>query len=75
VEFLVQEKGKGKMEPYFIEPVRIPATGLRYMEILTQNRLELLIPEINAGIPVPSPSAYIIQKILINDKRKQKGKR
>ena len=70
VEFLVGEKGKGKMEAYEIEPFGIKAIGLRKMNILLANETSMYCNGFT--IKVPTPEAYILHKMVINDDRKDK---
>jgi len=67
VEFLVRELGKGHLEPYKIDGLGIKVEGLRHMEILCN--YTTWINANNYSICVPIPQAYIIHKLVINDKR------
>lgn len=82
VEFIVNEMGKGQTEPYYVKPFGIKAEGLRHMGIILENLIELRYDVlcINRGstdsveskryiMQVPSPQAYILHKLIINDKR------
>ncbi len=70
IEFLVREMGKGQSDAYDVPSFGIRAEGLRHMGILIENNITLEIKNIN--ITVPTPQAYLLQKIIINKKRKSK---
>lgn len=71
IEFLVKEIGKGQIKPYKVPSFGIKAEGLRYMDLLLDNTITINIE--NIDIAVPSPQAYLLQKIIINDQRKNKA--
>lgn len=71
IEFLVREIGKGQIKPYTVPSFGIKAEGLRYMDLLLDNTITINIE--NIDITVPSPQAYLLQKIIINDQRKNKA--
>ncbi len=73
IEFIVREMGKGKSEPYDVPSFGIKAEGLRHTNILIKNSILLNIE--NIGIIVPTPQAYLLQKILIHSKRKNKAEK
>ena len=70
IEFLVREMGKGQSEAYDVPSFGIRAEGLRHMGILIENNITLEIK--NIIITVPTPQAYLLQKIIIHKKRKNK---
>ena len=70
IEFLVREKGQGKSDAYEVESLGIKAIGLRNMEILLDNAVN--IPCKGYCITVPSPQAYMLHKMVINMERKEK---
>ena len=70
IEFLVREMGKGQSDAYDVPSFGIRAEGLRHMGILIENNITLEIK--NIKITVPTPQAYLLQKIIINKKRKSK---
>jgi hypothetical protein len=71
IEFLVRELGKGKIEPYKIEPLNIKAEGLRNLDILLLNCLSANVN--NYLINIPAPQAYVLHKLTINSSRKNKA--
>ena len=73
IEFLAREIGKGQSEPYKIPSFGIKAEGLRHTELLIFNVLAVDIK--NIIINVPTPQAYLLQKIIINKQRKNKAKK
>ncbi|MCL4385167.1 MAG: nucleotidyltransferase domain-containing protein [Cyanobacteria bacterium] len=70
IEFLVREIGKGQIEPYKVPSFGIKAEGLRHTELLISNAITVKIRNIN--ITVPTPQAYLLQKIIINEHRRNK---
>ena len=70
IEFLVREMGKGQSDAYNGPSFGIRAEGLRHTGILIENNRTLEIK--NIIITVPTPQAYLLQKIIINKKRKSK---
>ena len=70
IEFLVREMGKGQSDAYDVPSFGIRAEGLRHTGILIENNITLEIK--NIVITVPTPQAYLLQKIIINKKRKSK---
>ena len=73
IEFLVREIGKGQSEPYKVPSFGIKAEGLRYTDLLVQNTVNIDIKNIN--ITVPTPQAYLLQKIIINEQRRYKAEK
>lgn len=73
VEFLVREIGKGQSEPYKVPSFGIKAEGLRHTDLLIRNTLAINIKSIE--INVPTPQAYLLQKIIINDQRRHKAEK
>lgn len=71
IEFIVREIGKGQVEPYNVPSFGIKAEGLRHTDLLLRN---ITIIEINnIRITVPTPQVYLLQKIIINNQRKNKA--
>lgn len=73
IEFLAREFGIGQSEPYKVPAFGIKAEGLRHVSLLIENTITIDIKNIN--INVPTPQAYLLQKIIINEKRKDKAKK
>lgn len=67
VEFLAVQKGSGEKSIMDIPPWKINAQSLRHLDILTENRLSVLIR--GHIIHVPSPAAYVFQKLRIHEAR------
>jgi hypothetical protein len=63
--------GKGQSQPYKVPSFGIKAEGLRHTDLLIRHAIQIEIKEIK--IFVPSPQAYLLQKIIINKQRKQKA--
>ena len=71
LEFLVRVVGQDQMY-YRIESLGITAEGLREVSLLEKHSVE--ISRDGFKVLIPEPAAYVIHKILINDKRKKGGK-
>ncbi len=71
IQFLTSEKGSGRSETYSIEALGLRVEGLRFMEMLIDSAKELEIPGMEGlRVKVPSPQAFVLQKILIIPRRK-----
>ena len=72
IQFLTPELGRAKDKPYEIKKLNINAEGLTYMKMLQDFKFSM---EHN-GITVwlPEPVAYVLHKLLINQKRKNPAK-
>ena len=66
VEFLVREMGRGQVEPYKTE-MGVTAQGLRNMDILIDNRTQVIYK--GFSVCIPKPAAYVIHKLIINKDR------
>ena len=73
VEFLTPERGRGKDKPYTIEKLHINAQGLRYLDLLQAHAMKTAYYGIS--IIVPEPTAYVLHKFMISDRRKKTLKR
>ena len=67
LEFLVREIGRGQTMPYKTH-LGVTAQGLRNMEIIADNVLETDFD--GQAVYVPTPAAYIVHKLVINEQRK-----
>lgn len=72
VEFLVREMGSGQVEPYTVESLGIKAAGLRHLDILSRYTVVLVVR--NHSITVPLPPAYVLHKLVINNRRQEMKK-
>ncbi len=74
IEFLAPERGKGMKKPEHIKSLGVTPQLLRYMDILLKESVEL---KISRGIKarVPAPSAFLIHKLLVAQKRREPGKK
>lgn len=70
---MVRELGKGQSEPYRVQSFGIKAEGLRNTDLLIKSALTLEFEGIK--INVPTPQAYLLQKIIINAQRKNKAEK
>jgi len=73
IEFLVREIGKGQSESYKVPSFGIKAEGLRNIGILIED--SVIIEVKNIELIVPTPQAYLLQKIIINYQRKKKAEK
>lgn len=68
IEFLINEKGRGDIKKYSIKELTIEAEPLRYLSVLENNII--IVKFENIKVKVPEPSAYVLHKLLIYDRRK-----
>ncbi len=73
VEFLTPEKGRGRDKPYTIDKLHINAQGLRYLDLVQAHILKTSYNGIS--INVPEPTAYVLHKFIVSDRRKNSFKR
>lgn len=73
VEFVTPEKGKGYDKAVSVKPLKIRATPLRYIQMLSEQPLR--IGRDNYTYFVPNPWVLAFHKILISRIRKTKDKR
>lgn len=71
LEFLTRVVGLDQMY-YEIESIGITAEGIRELNLLHKYCIE--IKRDNYSVVVPEPAAYVVHKILINEKRAKTGK-
>ena len=73
VEFLTPERGRGRGKPYTIDRLHINAQGLRYLDLIQSHVMKTSYK----GIPinVPEPTAYVLHKFIVSDRRKKSFKR
>jgi len=72
VEFLTPEKGKGSDKAIYIKSLKIRATPLRYLQMLSEQPMKIEKEDYTYFIPSPWVLAY--HKILISKYRKSKDK-
>lgn len=72
IEFLVPEKGRGADKPVRLPQLKINAQALRFLEILTQNTVEVSVD----GVPLrlPHPANFALHKLIISGRRQNKDK-
>ena len=74
IEFLSPERGKQKEKPVFVERLKITPQMLRYLDILLKESMVISI-ERGVKVKVPAPAAFFLHKLLVSQKRREKGKR
>lgn len=72
IEFLIEQKGVGA-EPVLKTNLGVTAQALRHLGILKSN--SITINMFNMEISLPSPEAYVIHKIIINEQRGKKSEK
>lgn len=70
VEFLAREIGAGQAEPYDATSFGIKVTGLRQMDLLSENLMRICVR--GYEIQVPLPEAYVFHKIMIQRQTEEK---
>ena len=73
VEFLTFKKGKGTDRAIYIEPLKIKATPLRFLQLLCDDQVE--IKKEGYTYRIPNPWVFAYHKILISKRREKKDKR
>lgn len=73
IEFLSPERGKHKEKPVFVERLKITPQMLRYLDILLEESMVFSI-ERGIKVKVPAPAAFFLHKLLVSQKRREKGK-
>ena len=73
VEFLTPEKGRGHDKTVAVKPLKIRATPLRYVQMLSEHPLK--IEKDNYTYFVPNPWVLAYHKILVSRNRKTKDKK
>lgn len=73
VEFLTPERGRGRGKPYTIDKLHINAQGLRYLDLIQSHTMKTSYNGIS--INVPEPSAYVLHKFIVSNRRKKQFKR
>jgi len=68
IQFITPALGRGKDKPYEIKQFNINAEGLRYLTLLQDHKFQMTHEDITLWLP--EPGAYILHKILVNQKRK-----
>jgi hypothetical protein len=72
IEFLVQERGRGKDAPVRIKKLGINAQALRFLSILEEHTM--VVNYRGIGIRVPEPTAYVLHKFIIARRRTKREK-
>lgn len=74
LEFLTPDLSKGKgNKPYLISKLHINAQGLRYLNLLQSNTMKIKYK--NVEVRIPEPSAYVLHKFIIFERRTKKDKK
>ena len=69
IEFLIAKRGKG-VENAMKTNLGVTAEALRHLELLSNHTI--ITPYLGMDIEIPMPEAFVIHKIVINSKRKEK---
>jgi hypothetical protein len=73
IQFLTPERGRGKDTPYSIKQLHVNAEGLRYLNLLQAYSFEMTHKGIT--ICLPEPEAFVLQKILASQERRDSFKK
>lgn len=73
LEFLTRVLGSGGRNTYSLEALGIKAEGLRDINILADYACEIV--KEGYTLIIPEPAAYVVQKLLVNSKRRPTWKR
>lgn len=71
IEFLAKQKGK-PVNPVWVNSLKINAPTLTHLEFFSEHSILVEYKEVK--VKIPSPSAYLIHKILIQNERQQDKK-
>lgn len=69
IEFLIAQKGKGD-NPYLKTNLGITAQALRHLDVLKDNIIS--VDYMGISVNVPTPEAFVLHKMIINEERKDK---
>ncbi|MGE0269294.1 MAG: GSU2403 family nucleotidyltransferase fold protein [Candidatus Omnitrophota bacterium] len=72
LEFLTPERGRGREKPYPLPSLGVNATALRFLEMLTQNIIQVKIDQMT--IKLPHPANFALHKLIIAPRRLKKEK-
>jgi hypothetical protein len=74
-EFIVAEKGKGTSAPFDLHQLGVNATALRYVDLLSDNPIKVMVDDFY--LTLPHPANFALQKLLISGRRtdRDKGKK
>lgn len=73
IEFLVPKRGPGIEEIVKIKALSITAISLRYLDMLFEN--PILIIDNNVQLKLPNPIKFILHKLIISSRRREKEKK
>ena len=73
IEFVTPELGKGRSAPYEIPQLNVNAQGLRYLNLLQHNVIEISYH--NIIVKVPEPTAFVLHKFIVRQERVDTEKR
>ena len=73
IEFLAPQRGRGVDRAPYVKKLGISPQVLRFMGILFNESVLLSIGK-GIKVRVPSPSAFLVHKLLVSSKRKREGK-
>jgi len=74
VEFISEEKGKGRKKAPFINELSISTQTLRFMNILTKKSILLSISR-SIKVCLPSPSSFVLHKLILSTRTNRKNKK
>ncbi len=74
IEFIAPEKGRGHDKSPYIKQLGVSPQMLRYMNILFEESMVISIAR-GVKVRIPSPSAFVVHKLLVASRRKTIGKK
>lgn len=72
LEFLTPERGRGRETPYPLPSLGVNATALRFLDLLTQNTIQVKLD--HGSVKLPHPANFALHKLIIAPRRPQKEK-
>lgn len=72
LEFLVPEKGPSRDKPYPLPQLSLNAQSLRFLDLLVQNTIQIIIE--NIPLNLPHPANFALHKLIISGRRREKEK-
>ena len=72
LEFLVEEKGKGRDTPYPLPKLSINATALRFLNFLSENVITVKVEDM--ALRLPHPANFALHKLIISQRRSREDK-
>jgi hypothetical protein len=72
IDFLVAERGRGAVGPYYVKALGVKAQPLRYMSLLSDDTIK--VRSRGLELILPHPIKYAFQKLIISGRRAHEDK-